>query len=150
METAEDGNAEAVENQATDKNECTSDLSSNHDHEQENSSVHDEDQNDHCEAYAEPQSEENEDPEATQSPVDIVEAIPTTSIETELQQSQSILTGIVTNNSELLDDIPNLKAARPKVIPARRENNKPANTANKSNGIPNKKLRTTTNHQIHN
>ncbi|CAG2252624.1 PLG [Mytilus edulis] len=120
------------------QNECTSDLSSNHDHEQENSSVHDEDQNDHCEAYAEPQSEENEDPEATQSPVDIVEAIPTTSIETELQQSQSILTGIVTNNSELLDDIPNLKAARPKVIPARRENNKPANTANKSNGIPNK------------
>ncbi|CAC5378218.1 unnamed protein product [Mytilus coruscus] len=36
----------------------------------------------------------------------------------------------------LHNDIP--QAARPKVIPARRENNKPANTSNKSTGIPQK------------
>ncbi|VDH92985.1 Hypothetical predicted protein [Mytilus galloprovincialis] len=66
------------------QNECTSDLSSNHDHEQQNYSVHGEDQNDHGEANAQPQIKENKDQEAIQSPVDIVEAITTTSIEAEL------------------------------------------------------------------
>ncbi|CAC5374200.1 unnamed protein product [Mytilus coruscus] len=116
------------------QNEC--DLSSNHDHEQESSSVHDEDQYEQCETNAQPQAEE--DSEATQPPVDTIPntATLTTCIESELQQSQSILTEIVTNNSELHNIIP--QAARPKIKPARRENNKPVHTPSKSSGIPNK------------
>ncbi|CAC5403268.1 unnamed protein product [Mytilus coruscus] len=112
------------------QNECIIDLSSNHDHEQESSSVHDE-------------AEENEDSEATQPPVDTIPntATLTTCIESELQQSQSILTELVTSNSKLHNDIP--QAARPRIKPARRENNKPVHTPIK---IPKQKLRSTTNH----
>ncbi|CAC5425014.1 CNBP [Mytilus coruscus] len=118
------------------QNECTSDLSSNHDHEQESSSVHDEDQYEQCETNAQPQAEE--DLEATEPPVYTIPntATLTTCIECELQQSQSILTEIVTNNSDLNNNIP--QAARPKIKPACRENNKPVHTPSKSSGIPNK------------